>query len=674
MAGQQGIRAGKAFVELYANYAKLTAGLRKVQRKLKRFGSTVSSLGKKTAMAGAAIAVPLALSLRIGAQFSDQMSKVKAVTEGTVEAFEKLEKSAKRLGRTTSFTANAVAEGMVELGRAGFSRDEIDLAIAGMLDLSRATDTELAEATGIAAAALRQFNLDADQTGRVVDVLTATANGSAQTLTDLGESLKYVAPIASEAGETIEEIGAALGIMANNSIKGSMAGTALARAYKNLSSDKTKKTLAGIGVSAGDASGNLRPMADILNDIGKATENMGTKQRLNIFEQLFGRGQAANLKLAKSGLKFDDMFNKIAGSAGLAARTAEEMDNNLGGSFRKFISAAEGVAIAISESIEGPVRSMLGTFTEWLGSLTEWIEKNQEIVKAVGVLALVLVTVGGALLALGATVGLVSFAIGGLATILPIAGAAFALIISPIGIITGVAIAAIAAISGLVYLLYNSMDSVKGFGRVVLSVFKLFGEWVKSGILATAGKLLWATLETIWINGIGDINKTWDALKDAWRGVADDFVSNWKGAIGEVSDEWDKFQNKVGDKAQKADEGDVTVSSMTPEEAKKWWQGKQKAEDETPIMPTFAEEETPEAKAAREKAEALQKRLENMKLDTPSSQSSTSGGGSVLRNAIAFLNRGGQDRTVKEIQESNSLLAEAIEEIKRNRLQTIEAG
>ncbi len=141
---------------------------------------------------------------------------------------------AKELGATTSFTASQVAEGMTALGRMGFNSSEIDGAIQGMLNLSIATGTDLAQASEIAANNMRVFGMNTSQMTDIADLLAFTANGSAQTLEDLGEALKTAGPIAARAGVSLKGTAAQLGVLANMGIRGSMAGTAIARSYKRL--------------------------------------------------------------------------------------------------------------------------------------------------------------------------------------------------------------------------------------------------------------------------------------------------------------------------------------------------------------------------------------------------------------------------------------------------------
>jgi hypothetical protein len=144
MASSAGaIRAGRAFVELFADDSKLVRGLRAASAKLKAWGRSVTAIGMQMLRTAAAAAVPIAFATRTYAAFADQMATVRAVTGATADAFDHLNEQAKELGRTTSYTAAQVAGAMIELGRAGFSPDEIGLATPAMLSLARATGTEL---------------------------------------------------------------------------------------------------------------------------------------------------------------------------------------------------------------------------------------------------------------------------------------------------------------------------------------------------------------------------------------------------------------------------------------------------------------------------------------------------------------------------------------------------
>jgi len=539
MASARGIRAGAAYIELYANDNKLVRGLNRAQKRLKAFGSSVQRIGARLTGIGTGLAAGFAISTRVFAGFDDRMRQVRAVTGATEAQFQSLREEAKRLGRTTSFTAGQVAEAMTELGRAGFKPEAILRSTEAVLALARATSTDLPRATEIAGAALRGFNLPVAQMARVTDVLTATANGSAQTLEDLFEAMKPVAPIAAEAGASIEETAAAIAVLANNGIKGSLAGNALARAYKNLSNESKQADLRKIGIEAVDAQGNLRPLADILNDLAKATKGLGSAQRLSIFETLFGRGQAAALKLASSAEAFDELRDKITNSAGLAVKTAEEMDAGIGGSFRKLLSAVEGVAIAIGEAIQKPVRRAADAITKISGWITNLINQNRQLVVtilkvtvAVIGIGIALVIAGVAIVAIGAVFGSLAAIITGVGAAIGIMGTVLAALLSPIGLVAAAAIgigAAILTSSGAGGEALSWLS--EQFGKLKETVTKVVGgmsDALAAGDVALAAQILWLSLKLAWEQGIAVINRAWLEAKRFFISTAQQM---WFGAL-----------------------------------------------------------------------------------------------------------------------------------------------
>ncbi len=539
MASARGIRAGAAYIELYANDNKLVRGLNRAQKRLKAFGSSVQRIGARLTGIGTGLAVGFAISTRVFAGFDDRMRQVRAVTGATEAQFQSLREEAKRLGRTTSFTAGQVAEAMTELGRAGFKPEAILSSTEAVLALARATSTELPRATEIAGAALRGFALPVDQMARVTDVLTATANGSAQTLEDLFEAMKPVAPIANEAGASIEETAAAIAVLANNGIKGSLAGNALARAYKNLSNESKQAELRKIGVEAVDAQGNLRPLADILNDLARATKGLGSAQRLSIFETLFGRGQAAALKLASSAEAFDALQDQIKNSAGLAVKTAEEMDAGIGGSFRKLLSAVEGIAIAIGEAIQKPVHRAADAITKISGWITTLINQNRQlavtILKLTAVvigIGIALVIAGMAIVAMGAVFGSLAAIITGVGAAIGVLGTVLAALLSPIGLVA-------AAVVGVgVAILTTSGAGAEAlswlgeqFGKFKETVTKVVGgmaDALAAGDVALAAQILWLSLKLIWQKGVAAINAAWLEAKRFFISTAQQM---WFGAL-----------------------------------------------------------------------------------------------------------------------------------------------
>lgn len=498
----------------------MRAKLKGVQARLKATGAAIDRTGRQMQSLGTKILLPFIAALAVFIPFNDRMKEVQAVTQATAAEFDVLNEKAKELGRTTSFTASQVAGAMAELGRAGFNPDQIDQATEHVLNLARASRTELPRAAEIMAASLNQFGLQASDSKRVADVLTAAVNSSALGMEDLAEALKPVAPIAAEAGASIEETAAAIGILGNNGIRGSLAGTALARAYKNLSNPATRAEMERLGVAVVDNNGNLRALTDILADLGTATEDFGSAERLAVFESVFGRGQAAALKLAGSvkstaerlqdlsspaarkelealgvsltndaghakslgeifdelkvktaGLSnekrqmvfeavgFDDLLSKIRLWDDAAAETAEQMDSGLGGSFRKMMSAIEGVAIALAEAVEGPAGEWLNSVTDMAGKLSKFIAQNRALVILIAKVGAGLLIAGTAFVAVAGAIRVVTFAIAAYQTITKAAAAAQAVLLALSGPAGWAVIAGGVAIAGTAIYALNEVLS-----------------------------------------------------------------------------------------------------------------------------------------------------------------------------------------------------------------------
>ena len=545
MPSSGSIRAGRAFVELFADDSKLVRGLRRAEKKLKAFGASVRGFGLKMVGLGAAMIAPLAIAGRIFSGFDDQMRTVKAVTGATAEEFDRLTEKAKLLGRTTSYTAAEVAAGMTELGRAGFAPDEIDAAIAHVLNLGRATGVDLAEAASIAGASLRAFGLEASQIGRVADVLTATANGSAQSISDLGESMKYAAPVAATYGMSLEDTSKALGALANFGIKGSMAGNTLKRVMLQLAKTDVQKTLGGLGVGVTDQAGKLRNVSDVLIDIGKAMDKMGQGQRVSMLSELFGdRAIAGAAKL--TGAAFDRLNESIENASGTAARTAEEMDAGIGGALRRLWSAIEGIALSVGNALAPVVMELAERLSAAAGFITGFLERNKELIVTVAKIAAGILAAGVAITVLGTLIGGLGSVLGVLATIATGVGSALGLVgtilgalVSPIGIVI-VAVAALAA-----YLLHATGAAAKALGWLggkfavlkdeATSSYQGIADALAAGDIALAARILWLTLKMEFQKGIRVLESAWLKFKHFFIRVA---YGAWYGALATAETIW----------------------------------------------------------------------------------------------------------------------------------------
>ncbi|MEQ8852896.1 phage tail tape measure protein [Gimesia sp.] len=550
-------------MEIFTKDSALRKGLKNAREQLKSFGAFSRKMGMGLAVSGMALMAPVVAAIPIYASFADQMSAVRAVTNATESDFEALNQVAKDLGSSTSFSASQVAEGMKYLGMAGFDTKEIIAGIPEVLNLARAGALELGMAADIASDVGSAFDIAAGDIGRVADVIAKTATSANTNVEMMGETFKYVAPVANAAGQSIEETSAAIGLLGNNAIKASTAGTDLKNILSKMASDKD--AFKKLGVDTADAAGNMRPLMDVMQDLGRATQNMSQDKRLALYMDMFGERSAKSaLVLSKLNIGVEEMRGKMQNAAGAAAAMAKIMDDNLGGSWRMFMSAVEGAAIAIVEDMETPLRDILSVLSKLTSGATKWIAANKGIVGTVALVASGLITAGGAFLAVGLSATLASLAIGGFTTMLSAAGTVLGILTSPFVLITA------AVLGGAAALLYYSgiggkmvsylKEQFSGLGDIAGEVFTGIKDAMLSGDFERAGNILWKTLELVYLTGMNAINskvsdwKTYflnlwygtidqasSYFTDAWAGLQ----TTWTGMTQFFGDAWDTVMNRI---------------------------------------------------------------------------------------------------------------------------------
>lgn len=450
-----------------------------------------------------------------GIQFEEQMSKVGALArvDKTSQQFAQLQTQAQSLGATTHFTATQAAQGMGYLAMAGFKVNEIMSAMPGTLNLAKIGSLELGEAADISSNILSGFKLDPSQMENVSDVLAATATRSNVDIRMMGETMTYVAPIASKFGASLEETAALTGMLGNVGIQGSMAGTSMRTMYNNIASHKpAQEALSKLGIQAKDANGNMRAMPEILADVARKTENLGSGIQLEIFKDIAGKeAGAAFAELVGQGgagaiTKFEEILHQAQGEA---KRIADAMGDNTAGDIKAMQSAWEGLNITLTQTNTSPLRDLISQTTAILKNVNEWVKANPElagtIVKLVAIMGGLLIAGGAIAMTIAGILGPIAmakmafvtlginlltpaFLIGKLKVafwgIIPWIGKAITavrglnivMLANPIGLV----IAAIAALIGIGYLLYDNWTAItdaigSGFDWIVDKLSPLLG-------------------------------------------------------------------------------------------------------------------------------------------------------------------------------------------------------
>lgn len=326
---------------------------------------------------GAVIGISVSLKDTIDtfSTFEATMSKVQAVGELTSEQLAVVTAKAKEMGRTTKFTATEAGEAFTYMAQAGWSTQQMLAGIDGVLSLSAADGLDLASTASIVTDTLAAFGLKAEDTSRFADVLAKAAAATNVDVAQMGETFKYVAPIAGAMGYSIDDMATAIGLMANASVKGSMAGTALKTAISNLvtPTDEQQKLMKQLGVSMTDSTGEAQSFHTVMSDLRTGFSKLSATEKTAAASTLFGSyamsGMLAIMNAAQE--DFDSLSESIANSEGTAERMAEVMLDNVAGSFTLLQSAVEGVKITLGERLAPYLRQ----FASWLMGKMPGIEK-----------------------------------------------------------------------------------------------------------------------------------------------------------------------------------------------------------------------------------------------------------------------------------------------------------
>jgi len=535
MAGHaHGIRAGSAYVELFADSSALVRGLKLAESRLKKFGASLSKIGGTMmgagmglTFAGMATTAPIVMATKSYMAFSDAMLATRAALTATDAEYESLLAKANELGLVTSFTTTEVANAMLQLARGGFSVTEIDASIASMLDLARASGTDLPLATEIAAATLRRFRLEASEMTRVADVLTAAANLSALSVEDIGTTLEYVGPLAWKAGLSLEDTSKAIGTLANMGIKGSMAGTSLRQILAQISTVKIQDMLRAEGVEALDSSRNLRKLGDVMIDIGKAMAGMTNAQQLSWMRELFDqRAMTAGVNLAT--VQFDRLNEGIDAASGTAREQAVLMDSEVGGAWRRFTSALDVAANAVGKALTPTLMRLSQILREGIEMITRFATENQNVIVIVSALSAGLVVLGPALVGLGGAMMAASITIGMVITSLGVVGSALSLLLTPVGAV-GAAVVAMTAI--FLTQTETGQGIWQGFVGTIMDIlaplkstfdetFKAIADAVAAGDITLAFQALGAGLKV-------ELLQIQDMFASAWESITRSSETPW---------------------------------------------------------------------------------------------------------------------------------------------------
>ena len=508
--------------------------------KLKTVGDNISSAGQKLLPVTAGVTALGTAAVSTAANFESSMSQVQAtmgitkdamstVNGESVNTMDTLSALAKKMGSETAFSASECAEALNYLALAGYDTQQMCDTLPTVLNLAAAGGIDLAAASDMVTDAMSALGMGVDEAGTMVDQMAKTASTTNTSVAQLGEGILTIGATAKTVKGGTAELNTALGILANNGIKGAEGGTHLRNVILSLQNptDKAAACMEQLGLDVYDSEGNMRSLNDILGDLNMSMDGMTAAEKSNIIGQIFNKTDlsSVNALLANTGTTWDDLQQSIIDSGGAAQQMADTQLDNLQGQITILKSALEGLAISFGELLMPAIKMIVG----WVQQFVDWLNGMDEgTKKVITTVALLAAALGPVLIVVGKVVS----AVGTIMTIVPkVAGVintvktAFAalnttMLANPIFLI----IAAITALVAAFIYLWNTNEDFRQFWinlwENVKEVAIAVWEAIKN-FFSAAWEAISSTAQAVW-NGIKDFfSGLWEGIKTIFSTVVE---------------------------------------------------------------------------------------------------------------------------------------------------------
>lgn len=507
-------RASSAF-NTFANSAKSKLGT--IGDNFEKVGS---SMNKKLTVP---IIAGLGASVKTFTTFDDSMRKVAATSgiaaDSSSKSYMQMRKQAQDLGATTRYSASEVAEGMNYMAMAGWSAEQTMAGIPAVLDLAAASGENLGVTSDIVTDAMTAFGMQAEQAGEFADILAAASSNANTNVSMMGDTFKYVAPVAGSLGFNAKDTAIAIGLMANSGIKGSQAGTALRAGLVNLvhPSEAAQKAMDTLGISVTDSEGNMKSFRTIMGDLREKMGGLSETQKASAAATIFGKEAMSGwLAIINSSDKdFNKLTNAIDNSQGATKRMVNTMEGGIGGSFRNLKSAVEGLGIALGERLAPYIQKAAKYITDLAQKFKALSPAQQDqIIK----IALVVAAIGPLLIAIGKVFKAIR-------TVIDVV----LFLSNPFNLAV---VAIIAAVAAFIYFYTHSEKFRTTVNNAIKGAIKAWNSL----------KAAWSTASE-WVSGVWNgmketISNAIERIKTTWSGIKENFMNAWNGITEWFSNLW----------------------------------------------------------------------------------------------------------------------------------------
>nr|WP_298544053.1 phage tail tape measure protein [uncultured Lachnoclostridium sp.] len=520
-AGVNTDNLGRDTNELRQQYERLEQAQRKVQEITEKQAANKEAISQTKAQLGGLVGTVTAVGAAIyagpvkkAAEFQEQMSTVKSISNASAEDMAKLSQKAKEMGATTAFTAAEAGEAMEYMAMAGWKTGDMLGGIEGIMNLAAASGEELGSVSDIVTDALTAFGLSASDAGHFSDVLAQASSNANTNVSMMGSTFQKVAPVAGALGYSVEDMSLGIGLMANASIKAEVAGTSLKTALANMAKP-TKQQAAYMdkyGISLTKTDGTMKTFGEVVENLRGSLGGLSEQEQIAAATAIFGKESFAGMLAIVNASEQD--YNKLTEAVyncdGAAKRMAETKLDNLNGSITLAKSAFDALQVELGELLLPTLTEGVKKFTDIITVVTTFVRENPGAVKAIAkiVAGLVGLKAGGLIAKLGfleVKGGILSIQKAftmikglGITKYLSSMGGGFGGILTKILPLVGV----IAAVGGAIYYVSTHLEQVRGF------IQKTFGN-----------------------EGLAVFNKLWSVITQVGTAIKDAFFTSGTGVL-----------------------------------------------------------------------------------------------------------------------------------------------
>ena len=505
--------------------------------KFEKAGDSITNAGKQISVASAAVTGLGVAAVKTAADFDSAMANVAAISGATGDDLQALRDKAREMGEKTKFSASEAADAMSYMAMAGWKTGDMLSGIEGIMNLAAASGEDLATTSDIVTDALTAFGLTAEDSAHFADILAAASSNANTTVSMMGETFKYCAPVAGALGYSAEDVAEAIGLMGNAGIKSTQAGTALRTMMTKLQGELklSGEALGEVTIQTANADGSMRELSDILADCRTAFSKMSESEAAAAAETLVGKNAMSGfLALMNSAPgDIDKLRNAIENCDGSAENMAAIMQDNLNGQLTILKSQLEELAISFGEMLMPAIRNIVSKIQAFVDKLNSMDEGTRQVVLKIGLLAAAL---GPFLVILGKSISGIGSAMNGFSSLakgigklgVKIAGSTGSItnLGSAIGAVAAPVLAVVAVIAVLVAAFKHLWDTNEGFRENITNTWNSIKETVSGFCQGIVDRL----------NSLGfEFKDITEVIKAVWDGFCNLLAPVFEGAFSIIS-------------------------------------------------------------------------------------------------------------------------------------------